>query len=153
MTDSESKLTRLGFVFKKNYSNPVEVLIGIGAVDQLSTAIAPLKPDKVFVICDTHIAKLYLKEMEQRLASKYEVHTIIHQPDEGNKKIEAVARMSSEFFAYGGTSRSVICAFGGGLTANMAGLFASLAYRGVPFVNIPTTLLAQLDSAADVKQL
>lgn len=151
MTDSQSKLTRLDFVFKKNYSNPVEVLVGIGAVDQLAAAIAPLKPDKVFIICDTHIAKLYLKDMEKRLVGKYEVHTIIHLPDENNKKLETVAKMSSEFFALGGTSRSVICALGGGLTANMAGLFATLAYRGIPFVNIPTTLLSQLDSAADVK--
>jgi 3-dehydroquinate synthase len=151
MTDAQSKLIRLDFVFKKNYSKQVKVIVGVDAIKQLSTAIAPLKPDKVFVVCDTHIAKLYLEDVKQLLAGMHDVHTIIHQPNESNKKLETVSQISSEFFAHGGSTRSVICTLGGGVTANMVGLFASIAYRGVPLVNIPTTLMSQVDSAADVK--
>lgn len=151
MTDSQSNLTHLDFVFKKTYTTPVEVLVGVGAIKQLPKAIARLNPDKVFVVCDTHIEKLYLEDVKKLLADSYEVHSITHEPNESNKKLETVAEISSQFFAHGGSTQSVICTLGGGVTANMVGLFASIAYRGVHLINIPTTLMSQVDSAADVK--
>lgn len=151
MTKAQSDITHLDFEFKKTYTTQVEVLVGVGAIKELPNAIARLKPDKVFVVCDTHIAELYLEDVKKLLADSYEVHGITHDPKESNKKLETVAKISTEFFAHGGSTQSVICTLGGGVTANMVGLFASIAYRGVSLVNIPTTLMSQVDSAADVK--
>lgn len=151
MTKAQSDITHLDFEFKKTYTTQVEVLVGVGAIKELPKAIAHLKPDKVFVVCDTHIAELYLEDVKKLLADSYEVYGITHDPKESNKKLETVAKISTEFFAHGGSTQSVICTLGGGVTANMVGLFASIAYRGVSLVNIPTTLMSQVDSAADVK--
>lgn len=146
-----SDITHLDFIFEKTYTTPVEVLVGVGAIKELPKAISHLNPDKVFIVCDTNIAKLYLEDIKKLLEGSYEVHGITHNPNESKKKLETVTEISSEFFAHGGSTRSVICTLGGGVTANMVGLFASIAYRGVPLVNIPTTLMSQVDSAADVK--
>ncbi len=151
MTKTQADITHLDFEFKKTYTTQVEVLVGVGAIKELPKAIARLKPDKIFIVCDTNIAELYLEDVKKLLSDSYEVYGVTHDPKESNKKLETVAEISTEFFAHGGSTQSVICTLGGGVTANMVGLFASIAYRGVHLINIPTTLMSQVDSAADVK--
>lgn len=152
MLDSKLNTEHLDFVFEKKYTKPVKVIIGANAIEQLALAIAPLNPDKIFLVCDTHTARLYLNKVKRLLEQRYEVHSIIHKPDETNKNLTTLNKISSTFFTQGGSPRSIICDLGGGITANIAGLFASIAYRGIPLVNIPTTLVAQVDGSVDVKQ-
>lgn len=145
-------MEKLHFTYEKKVNEEADVIIGKGSVKQLGELLKPLHPDKVFIICDTFINKFYVAELQDHLAKSYETHVIVHEPGESKKKLEAIVKMSNEFFALGGTAKSCICAVGGGITGNMAGFFASIAYRGIPLVHVPTSLLAQVDSAVGIEQ-
>ena len=144
--------TELNFPFNKKNEAVVKVCIGQGVSQHIASIIRDLNPDVCFIVCDTTVKKLYATKISNSLLKLYPTHTIVHQPDEANKNLHTLAKISDEFFTRGGTSKSVIIALGGGITGNIAGLFASIVFRGINLVHVPTTLLAQLDSAADVKQ-
>jgi 3-dehydroquinate synthetase len=142
----------LYFTFHKSVKTDVRVYFGINESQNIVKFLDILNPDKVFIVCDNNIAKIYADSIKKAVAKKYPVAIIVHKSDEANKNLFAVAKMSDDFFMAGGTQNSLIIALGGGLTGNMAGVLASIIFRGIKLVHIPTTLLAQLDSAADVKQ-
>lgn len=142
----------LSFSFRKSVQKDVHIYIGRNSSQKVVDVLDGLSPDKVFIISDSKIAGLYVEALRSTIAKKYPVHVIIHKPEEVNKSLEAITNISNDFFISGGTEKSTVVALGGGVTGNMAGFFASVAFRGIKLVHIPTTLLAQLDSAADVKQ-
>lgn len=142
----------LSFTFTKSTREDIGIYIGKGSSQKVTDILDDLSPDKVFVVCDSKIEGLYGEAVRNTIAKKYTVYLIVHEPEEANKSLESIVKISDDFFANRGTSKSVIIALGGGITSNMAGFFASIAFRGVKLIHMPTTLLAQVDSAADVKQ-
>jgi 3-dehydroquinate synthase len=142
----------LDFTFHKNIESNVAVYVQRGGIHNLAALLPDIQPDKVFVVCDENVEALYGKSITASLRERFEAHLIVHKADEHNKNLEALTSLSNAFFEAGGTSRSCICAVGGGITGNIAGLLSTIVYRGITLVHVPTTLLAQLDSAADVKQ-
>lgn len=142
----------LSFTFRKNVEKDVRVYIGKKASKKVIGVLEEFGPDRVFIVCDSKIAKLYAEAIEETISTKYPTHIIAHEPEETNKSLQTIVKISDDFFAHEGTSKSVIIALGGGITGNMAGFFASIVFRGIRLIHIPTTLLAQVDSAADVKQ-
>jgi 3-dehydroquinate synthetase len=141
----------LNFTFKKQILTPVNVHVEKGALQSLRKLPEITKADKIFVVCDENVSKLYASTVTAALRD-FNVTTLIHPADESSKNLETLATLSNAFFKEGGTAKSCICAVGGGITGNIAGFLSSIAFRGISLIHVPTTLLAQLDSAADVKQ-
>ena len=141
----------LKFKFKKTLNNEVKIVIGKSATKGINVCFRNLNPDRVFVVSDSNVAARYGREVIKAIDKRYSAHLITHIPDESGKNLRNLEKIINEFFSAGGTYRSCICSLGGGVTGNIAGLAASIIDRGISLVHIPTTLLAQLDSAPDVK--
>ncbi len=113
---------------------------------------AGLAGRKVCIITDSCVEPLYgaqVQEVLQEVAK--EVHLLSFPAGESQKHLGTIAQFYEGFFAAGLDRRSVIVALGGGVTGDMAGFAAATFLRGVAFVQIPTTLLAQVDSSVGGK--
>jgi len=144
-------MLELQFTFKKTIEKNVRVIIGQFIHQHINQYIQNMKFDKVFIISDKLVAKIYGQKITSIISYKYPTFLIKHSPFEKGKNFKSFEKIITQFFNYGGTSKSGIIALGGGTTGNIAGLAASVIYRGIRLVHIPTTLLSQLDSAPDVK--
>ncbi len=110
------------------------------------------KARKVFVITDTNVYPLYGGELEAALnSSDYETNGIIVAAGETYKRLSTIEKIYEALHDWGVTRTDVIVALGGGVIGDMAGFAAGTYLRGVPYIQIPTTLLAQIDSSVGGK--
>ena len=107
---------------------------------------------KVCLVSDTNVYKIYGSIVEEQLkAVGYEVFTYVFEAGEGSKTTATVISMV-EFMAENGLTRGdLVVALGGGVCGDMAGFASSIYLRGIDFVQIPTSLLAQVDSSVGGK--
>jgi len=104
------------------------------------------------IITDTNVAPLYLKSVKQSLAaSGITVHSIVIPSGEREKSLHRADSMYSELLRWKIERQSTIVALGGGVVGDLAGFIASTYQRGIHFVQVPTTLLAQVDSSVGGK--
>ena len=104
------------------------------------------------VITDSHVAELYLDPVVESLeALGCEVAAIEVDPGEPSKAPEVAADLWEELLDHGADRKSVVVALGGGVVGDLAGFVAATFGRGLRFVQIPTTLLAQVDSSVGGK--
>jgi 3-dehydroquinate synthase len=104
------------------------------------------------VITDKNVAPLYLKNVKQSLAgSGVEVHSIIVPSGEREKSLHRADAIYAELLQRKIERQSTIVALGGGVVGDLAGFIASTYQRGIHFVQVPTTLLAQFDSSVGGK--
>ena len=104
------------------------------------------------VISDDNVAVLYAEKLLQSLtASGIQAKLITFPQGEENKNLQTIASLASEMAQRGFDRGDGIIALGGGVTGDIAGFVASIYMRGIPFVQIPTTLLAQVDSSVGGK--
>ena len=132
------------------------VLIGDGILHSLSEQIAAL-PGHAFgsrcaVITDSNVAPLHAAPVLAGLKSSSYSPTLITVPaGESSKSMGTVERVCDEMIAAGLDRKSWVVALGGGVVGDLAGFVAAIYYRGIPFVQIPTTVIAQVDSAVGGK--
>ena len=131
-------------------SRSYEVLVERGLLRSAGQALRDILPaqSRGFVVTSPRIRKLWggvLTKSFSRAGRKVEV---IEMPDgERSKKLAQLEKLAASLIKRGADRRSVILALGGGVVGDVAGFLASVFMRGVPVVQIPTTLLAQVDSA------
>ncbi len=132
---------------------------GSGAMAALKKILAEARPDRVFVISDHRVFKLYGGYLLQLLADalpkegdRMTPETILLSEGETEKNWRNLEFLCEELFERGITKSSLVLNFGGGVVLNIGGMAASLVYRGVRFVQIPTTLMAQSDVIVSNKQ-
>lgn len=130
-----------------------EVLIGAGLLARAGAFIAPLVPQKrCFIVTDENVARLHLPALT---ASLDEVgitsQSFIVPPGEATKSFTHWQSLLEDMLAASLDRKTTIIALGGGVVGDLAGFCAACALRGVPFVQIPTTLLAQVDSSVGGK--
>ncbi|MHB1653760.1 MAG: 3-dehydroquinate synthase [Desulfitobacteriaceae bacterium] len=126
---------------------PYPVFLGValeGLGDYLETRVGDL--EHVLIITQPAIAEQYLKRIQQGLKA-YRVNVLEIPPGEGEKSLERLSLLTSEAIRLGADRGTLVLALGGGVIGDLAGFFASAFMRGVRFVQIPTTLLAQVDSS------
>ncbi|BCA85731.1 3-dehydroquinate synthase [Enterococcus saigonensis] len=126
-----------------------EIIIKRGALEQLGTWVSSLwMPQKIAVITDSNVAPLYSEiVMKQLTAAGFAPHLAVVPAGETSKSLKQAARLY-DFLAEAGFTRSDgIVALGGGVVGDLAGFVASTFMRGIHFLQIPTTLLAQVDSS------
>jgi 3-dehydroquinate synthase len=118
---------------------------GRGTFDLLPDLLAQAQPDKVFVITDAQVFQLYRSPLMHLLGDRFNVETVLIPVGETEKSLANLEKVCAELFERGITRSSVVVTFGGGVVLNLGGLAASLTYRGVRFLHVPTTLMAQSD--------
>lgn len=130
-----------------------EVVIGSGLLAAAGGRVAPFAPGrKAAVVVDETVAALHLPALLEGLkAGGIEAHAIVLPPGEGQKSFLGLELLSDRLLALGLERRDLVIAFGGGVIGDLAGLTAGLLKRGLDFVQIPTTLLAQVDSSVGGK--
>lgn len=104
------------------------------------------------IISDTNVAPLYLSTVEQSLASAgYETTAHVFPAGEASKSMTQVEALSRSLMQEGHDRSSFVVVLGGGVAGDLAGFVASIYYRGIPFVQIPTTIVSQVDSSVGGK--
>ena len=125
------------------------VLVGPGLRTDLGRLLAPLKlPPRVFVIADRTVARLYGEAALKALQAEGFVPELLTvPPGERSKSWGVVAHLARELLLRGATRQTLLLALGGGVVGDLTGFLASIFMRGVPCVQVPTTLLAMVDAA------
>ena len=126
------------------------ILIGQGLLGERSLFEQHLRARDLLVVSNTVVAPLYLDQLEASLTPRRVVTAIL--PDgESHKTLASVARVLDVLVANRFGRDCAIVALGGGVVGDMAGFAAATYQRGVAFVQVPTTLLAQVDSSVGGK--
>ncbi|GAN78821.1 3-dehydroquinate synthase [Acidocella aminolytica] len=130
-----------------------DVLIGGGLLARAGALMAPLLPQsRCFIVTDEHVAELHLHTLTASLDEVGIAHqSFVVPPGEASKSFAAWQKLIEDLLAARIDRKTTIIALGGGVVGDLAGFAAASAMRGVPFVQIPTTLLAQVDSSVGGK--
>ena len=134
-------------------ARPYQVHVGTFLLEQAGPLVrATAGGAKAVIVTDTNVGPLYQMPVKQSLeASGYEVSICTFEAGEAHKRAETYVAIL-EFVAEHELSRSdVIVALGGGVVGDLAGFVASTYMRGIPFVQVPTSLLAMVDSSVGGK--
>ncbi len=129
-----------------------DILIGTDLLPRESSYDGLPRSDQAMVVTNDRVGPLYSKRLRGVLQAR---HRMVHQcvlPDgEAFKDWQHLSRIFDALLSHGADRKTVIYALGGGVVGDMAGFAAACYMRGVPFVQIPTTLLAQVDSSVGGK--
>jgi len=130
-----------------------EIHIGSGKLAQLGPQVAAVSaPSQVLVVTDEHVAPLYARQVIESLASAgLAAGLLVVPPGESSKSVASISRLWEETLAAGADRKSLILALGGGVVGDLAGFLAATFARGVQLYQVPTTLLAQVDSSVGGK--
>ena len=136
-----------------NVGKGYEILIEKGIISSCGDYIKNVsKAKKVCLISDTNVYPIYKDKVIKSLEENgFEVIKYVFEAGEGSKTIQTVIEMV-EFMAENALTRNdLVVALGGGVCGDMAGFAASIYLRGIEFAQIPTSLLAQVDSSVGGK--
>lgn len=125
---------------------------GKGAIERLPKLLLDLNPDRVFILSDSQVFKLHGATLLHLLSPHFAPEILLIADGEGEKKMSNLEFLCHQLFERGVTKSSVVVNFGGGVVLNLGGLAASLVYRGIRFIQAPTTLMAQSDVIVSNKQ-
>ena len=129
---------------------PYVVIIDDGVLHQAGSLLRQGFPkrSRVVVVTVPRVRKLWGKALSDSLKKSKFAPTFVNMPDgERHKTILMVEKIAERLTQLGCDRQTIVVAFGGGVVGDSAGLLASLYMRGVDFVQIPTTLLAQVDAS------
>lgn len=128
------------------------VKIGHGLLDTLGTELAALAAGNVLVVTDTNVAPHYLERTENSLKSAgFSVISEIIPEGEPSKNLVNYEKLLRRMAAAHLTRADTVVALGGGVTGDLAGFAAASYLRGIRLVQVPTTLLAMVDSSVGGK--
>ena len=128
------------------------IAIGPGLLDDADLVVRYVNGRQVAIVTNTTVAPLYLEKVAAPLrAAGRDVLEIILPDGEQYKTWESLMRVFDAMLAHKCDRKTTIVALGGGVVGDLAGFAAASYMRGVPFVQIPTTLLAQVDSSVGGK--
>ena len=129
------------------------IRVGAGLLARAGAELADLIGGrKVVVVVDESVAALHLTPLRDALTgTAASVHALAVPAGEAAKSMDGLTDLVDRMLALGIDRRSVVVALGGGVTGDLAGFAAAIALRGLDFVQIPTTLLAQVDSSVGGK--
>ncbi len=130
-----------------------QIKIGTGIFDGLGEECAKLKlGSRCAIISDRHVAPFYARRAQRSLtAAGFECVPIVVPAGETAKSLKTVQACYDQLAAARLERKSFIVALGGGVVGDLAGFVAATYLRGIPFVQVPTTLLAQVDSSVGGK--
>jgi 3-dehydroquinate synthase len=145
-TESTSVAVSLG-------ARSYDIAIGRGLLASLGARIAKLRPrSKAVIVTDENVARLHLAAAEAALAhAGVATHRVVVPPGEASKSYRVFEQVCEAVIASRIERDDLIIALGGGVIGDLAGFVASVIRRGIDYVQVPTSLLADVDSSVGGK--
>ncbi len=130
-----------------------DIHIASGLLSLAGALIKPvLKQPRVYIVTDENVAKIHLEVLKSGLAAQeIESFEVVLPAGESTKCFSILESTIDNLMALGADRNDVVIALGGGVIGDLTGLVAGLLKRGMRFVQVPTTLLAQVDSSVGGK--
>tara|TARA_B100001175_G_scaffold281469_1_gene259858 strand:- start:272 stop:1378 length:1107 start_codon:yes stop_codon:yes gene_type:complete len=132
----------------KTKSRKYPIIIGPDIIKDINNILKFNKIyfEKVLIIFDTKVPKKKLYILKQKIKSNKKIVHYFHA-SEKNKNLKSINFILNKLFKFNFNRNDCIISLGGGITGDVSGFAASIYKRGIKFINIPTTLLAQVDSS------
>ena len=122
-----------------------------GALRRLAEHL-PRKAGKIFVVTTEDVWRAHAKLITGALSAAGKAAEVLYFPGgEERKRLSQVETLADQMLARGADRSSVVIAFGGGIVGDLGGFLAAIFMRGVPVIQVPTTLLAQVDASVGGK--
>jgi 3-dehydroquinate synthase len=129
-----------------------DIHVGPGLIADAGALLKPLARGPLPVVTDTNVAALYLEPFVRSLGrAGIEARPIVMEPGEATKSFAGLEKLCGALLATGVDRGGLIVAFGGGVIGDLTGFAAGVLKRGIDFAQVPTTLLAQVDSSVGGK--
>ncbi len=130
-----------------------DILVGDHLLARAGEFIAPLmKGDRAIVVSDSNVAPLYLETLQNALgAVGIQCSAITLPAGEASKSFEQLQGLTDLLLKSGVDRKTMLIALGGGVIGDLAGFAAAITMRGIEFIQIPTTVLSQVDSSVGGK--
>lgn len=134
-------------------TRPYDIFIGSGLLDRAGELSREVNGgSRALIVTDSNVGPLYAARVGASLrAADYRTEEFVFPAGEGSKRLATVEQIYGALAAGGFTRADLVVALGGGVTGDMAGFAAATFLRGIDFVQIPTSLLAQVDSSVGGK--
>lgn len=134
---------------KREGASAYDIRIGYNILERIGQGVAELGTGRKYVaITDTNVAPLYGEALLRELKKAgLNIDLIEFPAGEASKNINTALSVIRQLLKLGVDRNSVLIAFGGGVVGDLAGFVASLYMRSIPYLQIPTTLVAQVDSS------
>lgn len=128
------------------------IIIGDKSIQLISSKIKKVCPDtkKICLVVDRNIPSKFRNILVKQL-KKYDLHVVVLNPNEKLKSFQNVSKLSEKLLSLNFNRSDLIISFGGGVIGDFSGFVSSILKRGINFINIPSTLLAQVDAAVGGK--
>lgn len=128
------------------------IVIAADVLAQAATFAQCPAATQALIVTNSTVQPLYAAQLQSALQNKYAVvHTVVLPDGEAYKDWQTLNLIFDSLLAHGCDRQTVLFALGGGVVGDMTGFAAASYMRGVPFVQVPTTLLAQVDSSVGGK--
>ena len=133
--------------------SPYHVHVGPGLLDHAgSLAAGVIKTGRCALISDTHVAPLYAECVSKSLeAAGFLPVTLVAPAGEKSKCMEEASSPCEQMISSGLDRSSAVIALGGGVVGDLAGFVAAIYNRGIPCIQVPTTIVSQVDSSVGGK--
>ena len=131
-----------------------DITVGRGLVETLHPrllALAARRPFRPVLITSPKIWKLWSKQVRASFPEAQSPTVLFLPPGEQHKRLSSIESLAEQLAEAGADRDTLLIAFGGGVIGDITGFLAAIYMRGVPYVQIPTTLLAQVDSSVGGK--
>jgi len=134
--------------FRVHGMGEYDVRIEAGGREQVGELFRQMGLRRPLIVSDEHVAPLYAESVTQSLRKAgLDAHTLVLPAGEEHKTLQSVQRLWQGFLQAGLDRHSTVVALGGGVIGDLAGFAAATFMRGMPWVNLPTTLLAMADAS------
>jgi 3-dehydroquinate synthase len=130
-----------------------DIVVGASLLEQAGALMRPvLRQNRVIVVTDETVAGLHLARLGAGLDAAGLAHaTVVLPPGEQTKDFAHFQQLAEDVLGLGIERRSTLVALGGGVVGDLTGFVAATLLRGIDYVQVPTTLLAQVDSSVGGK--
>jgi 3-dehydroquinate synthase len=123
------------------------ITIKSGILSRLGNHRVLASASSIAIVTDDLVGKLYARGVENQLSKIAKTTVIVFPHGEKSKTLETSSRIASQMSDSGLDRKSVLVSLGGGVVGDISGFVASIFKRGIKYVQVPTTLLAQVDSS------
>ena len=127
------------------------IKLGSGVIKELPAELKRLNPSSCLIATNITVGSLYLKKATDLCNGMCRTESVVLPDGEAYKDWNSVSAILEKLASMGADRKSVVIALGGGVVGDLAGFAAAIYMRGIRFIQVPTTLLAMVDSSVGGK--